>query len=243
MLNCSYFNDDPFWDVFQYHNYYMNYNTSRPRLTLAEYGRNVQEMVDFALTIEDRVRRQKVAQEIIELMAMLNPQLKLQQDYKQKLWDHLFVISDFKLDVDSPYPIPTEGLKSMMPTFLPYPKNNIRYRHYGKNVETLIKKAIETDDPVKKAGLCSTLANFMKMAYKNWSNEEVSNDLIREDLRTLSRGLLTIGDEVAIESFYKPRENRPGSSQPYSQNQQRRGNNNNRFNKKKNKNNRFNRNG
>jgi len=222
----------------------MNYNTSRALLTLSEYGRSVQEMVNFALTIEDRIRRQVVAEQIVELMAMLNPQVKSQQDYKQKLWDHMFVISDFKMDVDSPYPIPTEGLKSMQPTDLPYPKNTIRYRHYGKNVETLIKKAIETEDPAKKAGLSSTIANFMKMAYKNWSNEEVSNDLIREDLRTLSKGLLTIGDEVAIESFYKPKPRPAGSPQQYPQNPRRGGSGpgGNRFNKKK-KNNRFNRNG
>lgn len=217
----------------------MQYNTARARLNLSEYGRNVQEMVNFALTIEDKARRQKVAEQIVELMAMLNPQLKMQQDYKQKLWDHLFIISEFKLDVDSPYPIPTEGLKSLKPTHLPYPKSNIRYRHYGKNVESLIKKAIETEDPIKKAGLSSTLANFMKMAYKNWSNEEVSNDLIREDLRTLSRGLLTIGDEVTIESFYKPRPKSGQPQQSYGQQGQRKGGN--RFKKKKN--NRYNRNG
>jgi len=207
-------------------------------LILPEYGRSVQEMVQYAVTVEDRNKRQKLAEKIIDLMVLLNPQLKSQQDYKQKLWDHLFIISNFKLEVDSPFPIPEGGLKSLIPTYLPYPKNLIRYKHYGKNVETLIQKAIETEEPIVKAGLVSTIANFMKMAYKNWSNEEVSNDLIRDDLKTLSKGLLTIGDDVTIESFYKPS---PQQSTGRPQQQQQRRGPNNRFNK--NKKNRFNRNG
>jgi hypothetical protein len=181
----------------------MFYNTTREQIEMREYGRHIQGLINYAITIEDKTKRQKTAEAIIQLMIVLNPQLKNVVDYKQKLWDHLFIISKFKLEVDSPYPIPTEETARIKPTHLPYPQNNIKYRHYGKNVEAMIQKAIAMDDLNKKATFTEIIGNFMKLTYKNWSNEEVNNDLVKDDLKTMSKGLLEISDEMNIETMTK----------------------------------------
>lgn len=208
----------------------MNYNTDRNDIEMREYGRHVQKMVDYAITIEDRKERQKVAESIIQLMSILNPQLRNTSDYKQKLWDHLFIISKFKLDVDSPYPIPTEATARIKPSNIPYPQKRIKLKHYGKNVETLVKKAIEIEDEGKKEAFTEIIGNFMKMAYKNWSNEEVSNDLIKGDMIVLSGGELEISEGMNIESMAR---NQQKQQRKFSQ-----GGNGNRNKNNRNKNNR-----
>ncbi|HNF49872.1 MAG TPA: DUF4290 domain-containing protein, partial [Chitinophagales bacterium] len=163
----------------------MNYNTDRSHILMREYGRHLQGMVDFAVKIEDKNERQHAAEAIIQMMGILNPQLRNSTDYKQKLWDHIFIISDFKLDVDSPYPKPTPENAFIKPSTLPYPQKRIRMKHYGRNVESMVKKAMEMEED-KKIAFTEVIGNFMKMAYKNWSNEEVSNDLVKGDMKTLS---------------------------------------------------------
>ena len=128
----------------------MEYNTARSIMGMREYGRHVQRMVDHLMTIEDRAKRQEQAQVVIELMGFLNPQLKNIEDYKHKLWDHLFFMSNFKLEVDSPYPIPTKETYKQKPDPLPYPKRKIKYAHLGKNLELVIDKAMVEKDEVKK---------------------------------------------------------------------------------------------
>lgn len=177
----------------------MVYNTRREDIQMREYGRYMQRFINYTVALPTKVERQAAAEHIIELMAILNPHLKSAVDYKQKLWDHLHIMSDFKLDVDSPYPKPSPEEARIKPADVPYPKSRIRMKHYGKNVESMVQRAIETEDPEKKQAFIQLIANFMKLAYKNWSNEEVSNDLIREDLRTLSRGKLVISDDLHIE--------------------------------------------
>jgi hypothetical protein len=177
----------------------MIYNTKREDITIREYGRYMQRFIEHAIQLPTKVERQAAAEYIIELMAILNPHLKTAVDYKNKLWDHLHIMSDFKLDVDSPYPVPNPEDARIKPSYLPYPKATMRMRHYGKNVEAMVQRAIETEDPEKKEAFILLIANYMKLAYKNWSNEEVSNDLIREDLRTLSRGKLEVSDDLKIE--------------------------------------------
>lgn len=201
----------------------MNYNTDRIDINMREYGRHLQKMVDYAIKIENKEERQKAANAIIHLMGILNPQLRNTADYKNKLWDHLFIISDFKLEVDSPYPKPTAETSRIKPADLPYPQQRIRYRHYGKNVEALVEKAAAMDNADKREIFTEIIGNFMKLAYKNWSNEEVSNDLIKDDLKTLSGGVLEISDEMNIENMTR--------NQP-----KRKFNNNNRNNNNKNKN-------
>lgn len=177
----------------------MVYNTDREHIIIREYGRHVQSLIQYCVGIEDRVERQATAETIINMMGILNPQLKTVVDYKHLLWDHLHIIANFKLDVDCPYPLPSEDVVRFKPTPMSYPKNKIRLKHYGKSVESLIEKAIVMEDAAKQKAFVQLIANFMKMAYKNWSNEEVSNELIKEDIRTLSKGRLVVSDDMEIQ--------------------------------------------
>lgn len=204
----------------------MNYNTDRNDIEMREYGRHLQKMVDYAITIQDRNKRQKVAENIINLMSTLNPQLRNTTDYKQKLWDHIFIVSKFQLEVDSPYTIPTEETARIKPANLPYPQNRIKLKHYGKNVEALVVKAINMEDEEKKAAFTEIIGNFMKMAYKNWSNEEVSNELIKEDMKSISGGELAISADMNIENMSR---NQP-QQRRHAQNNRSNNRNNNRSN-------------
>src|SRR5258705_13616077 len=128
----------------------MEYNTTRNGMVMREYGRHVQKMIEHVLTIEDSERRQRNAQAVIELMGFLNPHLKNVEDFRHKLWDHLFLISDFKLDVKSPYPIPTRESLREKPKPLRYPKRYPKYSHLGKNLELITEKALKEKDPDKR---------------------------------------------------------------------------------------------
>jgi uncharacterized membrane protein YgcG len=176
----------------------MDYNTGRNYLGMKEYGRHVQRMVEYLLTIEDRAKRQQQAQGVIELMGFLNPHLKNVEDFKHKLWDHLFFISDFKLDVDSPYPIPQKETYKLKPDPLPYPKRHPKYAHLGKNLEVVINKALAQEDPEKKAGFAHHIAYYMKLAYSNWHKELVHDDAIRSELDTITGGELEFSNTPYI---------------------------------------------
>ena len=123
---------------------------------MKEYGRHIQKMIEYLLTIEDKETRQRNAYAVIELMGFLNPHLKNVEDFRHKLWDHLFLISDFKLDVESPYPIPTRETLSEKPKPLAYPKRYPRYSHLGKNMELVINKALKEENPEKRQGFANT---------------------------------------------------------------------------------------
>jgi hypothetical protein len=219
----------------------MEYNSQRPKLMISEYGRIIQNMARAAAKIEDRQERNAVAKVIIELMSQASPQFKNIEEYRHKLWDHLIMISDFKLVVDSPYPFPERKnveVKSDEP--LPYPKHKIRLRHYGKNLETLVEKAKDMDED-KRRGLSHVVANYMKLCYANWGKEMVSDEAIRQDLEVISKGLLSLDKNVNLDTpvIVMPK--------PQSFNQQRKpfrkdfkknrgpfnGGNNGRFNKRK----------
>ncbi len=168
----------------------MEYNTSLPRMIIPEYGRNIQKMIDFAITLADKEERNKVARAIIDVMGQLNPHLRDVTDFKHKLWDHLFIISDFKLDVDSPYPKPTPETFQTKPELLSYPSNDIRYKHYGKTVENLIAKAKEYPEGDERNELISQIANLMKRSYLNWNRDSVNDEVIINQLTELSKGAL-----------------------------------------------------
>ncbi len=176
----------------------MEYNSSRPHLIIPEYGRNIQKMIGYALTIEDREERNRIAKAIVTVMGQLNPHLRDVTDFKHKLWDHLFFISDFKLDVDSPYPIPSAETMYRKPNKVAYPSNQIKFKHYGKTVEVMIEKAKLMEEGDMKDAFIATLANFMKMAYINWNRDSVSDELIIEHLRMLSGGALVLKDNVRL---------------------------------------------
>ena len=176
----------------------MEYNTTRNLMSMREYGRHIQKMVEYLLTIEDKEERQQQALVVIELMGFLNPHLKNVEDFRHKLWDHLFFISGFKLDVDSPYPIPRKETYKQKPDPLPYPKRHPRYSHLGKNLELIVDKALKEEDAEKKAGFANAIAYYMKLAYSNWHKELVHDDAIRSELDDITGGQLEFSNTPYI---------------------------------------------
>ncbi len=168
----------------------MEYNTTRNYLVMREYGRHIQKMVDYLLTIEDKEKRQRNAMSLIELMGFLNPHLKNVEDFRHKLWDHLFLISDFKLDVESPYPIPTRETLKAKPEPLGYPKKYPKFNHLGKNIEVVINKALKEENPEKRQGFANAIAYYMKLTYSNWHKELVHDDNIQTELQSMTGGQL-----------------------------------------------------
>lgn len=170
----------------------MDYNTSRKKLNLPEYGRNIQQMVDHLSTVEDREERNRLAKVLIGIMGNMNPHLRDINDFKHKLWDHIFIMSDFKLDIDSPYPIPSQETYEEKPKTVPYPTQPITYKHYGRSIEMMIQKAIEMEEGQQKEALTQLIANHMKKAYLMWNNDSVSDEDIIRDLGVLSKGKLVL---------------------------------------------------
>ncbi len=178
----------------------IEYNTERDQLRMPEYGRHVQNLIKFAKTIEDKDKRQAFVEKVAELMFMLNPPTRNEEDHLIKIWHHIFEIADFDLDVMPPDgEIPTREMMHRKPDPLPYPHKDIRLRHYGYNVERLIQKAIEMEDEEKRREFVKVIAAYMKQAYRAWSREQfVNDDIIKSDLRALSGGLLTLDEDEAI---------------------------------------------
>jgi len=168
----------------------MEYNTTRNGLVMREYGRHIQKMIEYLLTIDDEEKRQKNAQALIELMGFLNPHLKNVEDFKHMLWDHLFLISDFKLDVRSPYPIPTRETLKPKSEPLRYPKRYPKHSHLGKNLELVINKALSEENPDKRLGFANSIAYYMKLSYSNWHKETVHDDAIQSELTQITHGQL-----------------------------------------------------
>ena len=178
----------------------MEYNTGRNSLVMREYGRHIQKMIEYLLTIEDKEIRQRNAYAVIELMGFLNPHLKNVEDFRHKLWDHLFLISDFKLDVESPYPIPTRETLRAKPKPLPYPKRYPKFAHLGKNLQTVIDKALKEENPEKKQGFANAVAYYMKLAYSNWHKETVHDDAIQSELSNITDGQLAFTNTPYVRS-------------------------------------------
>ena len=176
----------------------MEYNTTRNHMSMREYGRHIQKMVEYLLSIEDKEKRQQQTYVVIELMGFLNPHLKNVEDFKHKLWDHLFFISDFKLDVESPYPIPKKETYKSKPDPLPYPDSHPKYSHLGKNLQVVIDKALNETDPEKKSGFANAIAYYMKLVYSNWHKELVHDDAIRNELDEITGGELEFSNTPYI---------------------------------------------
>ena len=204
-----------------------DYNTTRNDLILAEYGRNVQNMVKYIIDLPTKEERNKYAQAVIDLMGFLNPHLRDVADFKHKLWDHLHIISDFKIDVDSPYPKPLPEEERPKPLHIGYPQQKIRYKHYGKTVEVLIEKAKQETDEAIKADMVQSIANFMKMAYVTWNKDNVADETIIKNLYDLSNGELQLAENTNLNKV----EFRP----PPPVNRQRNNNGKNRQNNNKNR--------
>ena len=196
----------------------MEYNSGRNKLVLKEYGRHVQKIVENCMKEKDPEKRNQFAKEIIELMGQLNPHLRNVEDFRHKLWDHLFIMSDYKLKVDSPYPIKEREEIEKKPEKLPYPQSRIRYKHYGKNVESLVDKAIKTEDPEKQAEFTQCIGNFMKMVYQNYSKDAVNDETIKSDLKLLSKGKLQLTDDQDINSLSRANKSKSNRNESSSNN-------------------------
>tara|TARA_R110000868_G_scaffold145181_4_gene365305 strand:- start:91612 stop:92289 length:678 start_codon:yes stop_codon:yes gene_type:complete len=173
----------------------LEYNTERPQLIIPEYGRHFQKMVDYAMSIEDDVERNKVAQAIISVMGNLQPHFRDVPDFQHKLWDQLFIMSDFKLKVDSPYPITTKEMLQERPEPLEYPQNFPKYRFYGNNIKLMIDVAISWEKGDKRDGLEYAIANHMKKCYLNWNKDTVDDNAIFKHLFELSEGKIDLASE------------------------------------------------
>lgn len=173
----------------------MRYNTQEKHLALPEYGRNIQNMVDYCVSIPDREERTRCANTIINIMGNLFPHLRDVNDFKHILWDHLAIMSDFALDIDYPYEVIKRENLHVKPAKLPYSQGKITCKHYGKNLENMIKKAREYEEGEMKEALISLLANHMKKSFLTWNKEVVDDQKIFEDLESLSGGKIILNED------------------------------------------------
>jgi hypothetical protein len=175
-----------------------DYNTQRKKLILPEYGRNIQKMVEYAIGIKDTEERNKMAKTIITIMGNMNPHLRDISDFKHKLWDHLALISDFRLDIDSPYEAPAKEILSEKPKRIPYSNGKIKYLHYGKLIEKLIHTATELEEGEEKKQLIELIANHMKKSFLLWNRNQVSDDIILHDIEELSNGKIDVKKDIRL---------------------------------------------
>lgn len=194
--------------------YELEYNSERSKLIIPEYGRHLQKMVEHAVAIQDDEERNKVAKSIIAVMGNLNPHLRDVPDFQHKLWDQLFIISDFKLDVDSPFPKPSKEMLEERPERMSYPQNFPKYRFYGNNIKRMIDQANKWEDGPEKEGLIYTIANHMKKSYLSWNKDSVDDRVIFDHLRELSGGKIDLkaSDEDLSEASDLLRSNKKYSS-------------------------------
>jgi Domain of unknown function (DUF4290) len=174
----------------------LEYNSERQHLIIPEYGRHLQKLIDQATDIEDVEKRNKVAKYIIQVMGSLNPHLRDVPDFQHKLWDQLFIMSDFRLVVDSPYPIPSREVLQLKPDVLQYPQNFPKYRFYGNNIKYMIDVANKWDDGEMKSALVKVIANHMKKSYLSWNKDTVKDDVIFEHLYELSGGKINMTESA-----------------------------------------------
>lgn len=205
----------------------LEYNAERSHLIIPEYGRHLQKLIQQAAEIKDREERNKAARYIIQVMGTLNPHLRDVPDFQHKLWDQIFIMSDFKLDVDSPYPIPTPENINFKPEKLDYPQKNPKYRFYGNNIKTMIDVANSWEDGELKTVLIKVIANHMKKSYLSWNKDTVEDVVIFEHLLELSGGKINLfhAEEELSTTNDLMRINKKTSNKN-NQNQQKNGKNN-----------------
>ena len=174
------------------------YNTERVKLWMPEYGRNVQKMVDCLKSIEDREKRNEQAKAVVKVMEILNPQVHVQENWEQKLWDHLHIISGFDLDIDSPYPAPTEDSLYERPAVVPLVKKPIKANHYGRNIENIIDLIAEQEDGDVKTSMIRSLAIYMRQQYLIWNKDTVADETIFQDIEKLSDYRIKVPEGIQL---------------------------------------------
>ena len=204
----------------------LEYNSQRPLIILKEYGRNVQKLVDYIRSIPDKEKRTELAYTLIELIKQLNPTVRESVENPQRLWDDLFIIADFNLDVNNPFNPPEKDILSKRPMTVPYPQSEVRFKHYGKNIERLIKEALKKEDPQEREDAVIYLGKLMKTFYGNWNKEILDDSVILKDIQLMSGGKLSMNldkvrEDNLFEKLYRERKNpRPQQGQGHSNQRQ-----------------------
>lgn len=165
---------------------------------MPEYGRHVQDMIEYVVNIPDRKKRNEQIQAVVTVMGTLNPQLRDVVDFRHKLWDHVQIISDFKIDIDSPYPLPSRESVNVKPDPIPLKQDKIRAACYGRNIQNMIDLIADREDDEVKKHMIKVIATYMKQQYLIWNKDSVSEETIFEDIKTLSGGRLTVPEDVHI---------------------------------------------
>lgn len=186
------------------------YNTSRPHIILKEYGRNVQKLIEYIRELPDKEKRTELSYTLIELIKQLTPTIKEQGEDPQRLWDDLYIIADFDLDVNNPFPVPEREILFKKPMKVEYPQSNIRFKHYGKNIDKLVKEALKLEDPQEREDAIIYLGKLMKTFYANWNKEPLDDSIILRDINMMSGGALTmtidkVREDNLFERLYKER--------------------------------------
>lgn len=202
-------------------------------IILREYGRNIQKIVTHIKTIESKEKRTEMAHVLVDLMKQIAPAVRETIETNQKLWDDLYIMADFDLDIDSPFPIPEKDVLSRKPDRMPYISNRIRYRHYGRNIELLVNEALKKEDPKEREEAIIYMGKLMKSFYSSWNNESIDDAVILENIKNISGGKLDINlekvkEDNLFEKLYKskqrPKGNRQSGKQKGSSNRRRRRN-------------------
>lgn len=186
------------------------YNSQRPHIILKEYGRNVQKLIEYIRSIDDKDKRTELAYTLIELIKQLTPSIKEQGEDPQRLWDDLYIIADFNLDVNSPFPVPEREILFKKPMRMRYPQSDVRFKHYGKNIEKLVKEALKKEDPQEREDAIIYLGKLMKTFYSNWNKEALDDSVILKDIQAMSGGALNmtidkVREDNLFEKLYKER--------------------------------------
>jgi len=178
----------------------MEYNTTRGNMKISEYGRNIQNMILYITSLPEREQRNRMTATLVNILATMNPEMRDQVDIKHKLYDHIHLMSDFTLDIDSPYPVPPRPEEAPAPARVPYTQENIKLRPYGKYMQRMIEKAVQYDEGEEKDELVKTLANNLKKMYLNWNRDSVNDELIHEHLSLLSGTRLKLREDDRLHS-------------------------------------------
>ena len=173
----------------------MEYNTQRPQLKITDYGRNIYKLIEYAKQVEDRDKRTQMASAIVDIMSHISTEPKDSPDYKRKFWVHLMILSNWELDIDMPYEITREESVEFKPRTVSYSQGNARYRHYGKLMESMIKKVAEYPEGEERDELVKLMAHAMKRDYLLYNRDTVEDDLISLQLNSISGGKLTVPED------------------------------------------------
>ena len=200
----------------------MEYNSQRESIIIPEYGRNLQKIVEIVVNTEDRTKRSQLAHAVVDIMANIHSQVKDSPELRQRLWDHLYIISRFRLDVDSPYPMPDLEVLSKAPERLDYPRKNMRFSFYGKNIENIITEITTYPDGDDKNELVENIANHLKKSYLTWNRDSVDDELIKKHFDELSEGKLELASDYHFTTTNellgtKPRKKTTKTFQPRQQ--------------------------